>query len=336
MKNSLDPDSGAFSLRLFGIEADRFTGAGMIQRALADGLPTSIGPAWTLDHQNGDAHLARRLMAGRDRQADASVWISTPMPVAVPSPRHAHFVLDLRWQQTRSKLGAMYRNLDLRRILRESQHIFTISDDVRQQIEAFSPKDVSISVVPMGPGQVEGRVRVTPTDTKTIVMMGRARHKRNQELASLLARSPVVLNDYLIVALSVADEVRAQLEASDLSVEFHDSVDSDQLGALLDRSSVYIALTTDEGFGLPYVEAAYCGTDVIAVEGAVAREALGPHAVYLRAPDPTVEELEAALAAWDAERVGQLTDDARLRSWGNAVTHVADWLLDHGAPTTKD
>jgi glycosyltransferase involved in cell wall biosynthesis len=333
MNTSLDPGSSASSLRLFGIEADCFTGAGMIQRALADGLPESIGPAWTLDHQNGDTNLARRLMAGRDRQADASVWISTPMPIAVPSQRHAHFVLDLRWRQTRSKLGATYRGLDLRRILRESQHIFTISDDVQRQIEAFSTKAVSISVVPMGPGQVEGRPRVAATDTKTIVMMGRARHKRNQELASMLARSPVVRSDYQIIAISVADEVRTQLEASDLIVECFDGVDSDQLGVLLDRSSVYIALTTEEGFGLPYVEAAYCGADVIAVDGAVAREALGPHAVYLSAADPNLDRLEAALAAWDAERVGQLTDEARSRSWGNAVDHVAHWVLEHRAPT---
>ncbi len=321
------------SLRLFGIEADRFTGAGMIQRALADGLPEAIAPTWTVEHLDGEPNLARRLLAGRDREADASVWISTPLPILVPSERHAHFVFDLRWQDTRSKLGAAYRQLDLRRILNKAGHVFTISHHVQRQIEDFARSPISISVVPMGPGQVEGRKRVAATNTKTIVMIGRARHKRNQELVELLMGSSLVRDDYRVIAVSVDTVVRAKLEASDLVTEFFDDVDADQLGALLERGSVYIALTLDEGFGLPYVEAAYCSSDVIAVEGAVAREALGAHASYLTSPEPTVEELEVALRAWDAGRVERLAHDARSRSWGNAVSHVASWLLEPDGPT---
>ncbi len=316
------------SLRLFGIEADGFTGAGMIQRALAEGLPDAIAPAWTVNHVDGDANLARRLLAGRGRRADASLWISTPLPVSVPSERHAHFVFDLRWQETRSKLGATYRRLDLRRILDKAGHVFTISEHVQRQIEDFAGRPTSVSVVPMGPGQVEGRPRVTPTDHKTIVMIGRARHKRNQELANLLIGSSLVREEYHVIAISIDEEVRARLETSDVSTEFFEGVDANQLGSLLERSSVYVALTTDEGFGLPYVEAAYCGTDVVAVDGAVAREALGPHATYLSTPEPTIDEFEAALRAWDAPRVERLTDHARSRSWNNAVDHVAQWVLE--------
>ena len=332
MNSTCDTNSDAASLRLFGIEADRFTGAGMIQRALADGLPDAIGPAWKLDHHDGDASFGQRLAAGRDRTADASVWISTPLPVAAPSARHAHFVFDLRWQHTRSTIGAAYRRLDLHRILRRSEHIFTISDEVRRQIEAFTTTTRSMSVVPMGPGQVEGRARVSATDSKTIVMIGRARHKRNQELADLIARSHEVRNNYSVVAINVAPDVHARLENSDVDVELFDAINSDQLGALLDRSSVYVALTTEEGFGLPYVEAAYCSTDVIAVDGPVAREALGPHASYLNTAEPSLEQFEAALATWDAQRVTQLTAQARTRSWADAVDHVADWLLASATP----
>lgn len=312
------------TLEVFGIEADRYTGAGMIQRALRDRLPATVGPDWSVAAKNGSPSLIDRLR--RRSAADATLWVSTPLPLRRPSRRHAHFVFDLRWRSTRGRAARLYRRVDLMRIVRASDRILTISEHVANDIRAFSTRPLDVTVVPMGPGQMEGRPMVPPRDNKTLLVMGRAAHKRNELLADLLTSSSLVLEQYSIICVSVSDQVRSTLSPFDDRVEFHDDISAEQLGLLIERSATYVALTVDEGFGLPYVEAAYCGADVVAVDVPVAREALGPDAVFLSSGEPLVEQLEDALSQWDADRITRLQAHARRRSWAAAADAVAAWL----------
>lgn len=310
-------------VRLYGIESDRFTGAGMIERALALHLPEVLPAGWSVQVEFGSTSMVQRLFPGGDRTAAASVWVSTPLPVRRPAERHLHFVLDLRWTDTRSWPGRTYRRGDLHRIIKEADHIFTISEHVRSEIERFSHRSRSISVVPLGPGQVEGRPLVPIRNDRRIVLIGKAPHKRNEHLARLLAESDLVRREYAIDTIGVSEATIRTLEPLGRRVRHHEDVGSDQVGRILDEASVYAALTIDEGFGLPYVEAAYCGADVIAVDGTVAREIFRRDALYLSGPEPTVGELEQQLLAWEPQRIGRLRDRARGRSWLDAARHVA-------------
>lgn len=315
--------TGAPRVLVFGIEGHLYTGAGLIQRQLNQRLAESLGAEWEIELRNGSSSLTSRLFA-RSGMQDASVWMCSPMPLVRPSGAYIQMVYDLRWRQTRSRWGELYRRIDLDRVLRNADHIVTISKIVRRQLLEYAPQHgANISVTPLGPGQMEGYPASAPENTRTIVLIGRAPHKRNEEVAALLASSTLVREHYEVLAISVSDVAASILQQGGVRTTICDDVERDEFGALLDRASVYVGLSTDEGFGLPYVEAAYCGCDVIAADVPVAREALGLDALFVRPVPPTLAQLEDALESWDADRVGRLTDAARARSWTATADHVA-------------
>jgi len=221
----------------------------------------------------------------------------------------------------------VYRRLDLYRIAHRSDLIFAISEHMAEEIRKASDGSVRVVVVPMGPGQVEGRPLREPEDNNTLLLIGRARHKRNEHVARLLAASDLVRSDYRIIAVSVSDETRQVLRSSPVDVEFLDDPGVDEFAQLLERSSTYIGLSVDEGFGLPFAEAAYCGCDVIAVDLPVARETLGPAGNFVPTGALTVAQLEAALQRWDYDRVVQLHNRARQRSWAHFAATIAEWVV---------
>ncbi len=318
-----NPTGGTRTVRVFGIEADRFTGAGMIHRALADRLETDLGGDWRVESENGSTSILSRLVVS-PRPSSASVWLSSPMPARRPAGAFLPFVYDLRWRGTRSGIARRYRSTDLRRLMRHADHIFTISDHVRSQLIEVSPRRADdVSVVPMGPGQFEGRPVVSPIDSRTILMIGRARHKRNEELARLLVTSSLVREDFRVRAVSVSDETKNTLQLLGNAAFFADQLDISELAQEYERASVYVTLGVSEGFGLPYVEAAHRGCDVIAADVPVAHEALGKFAKFVDAAEPTVEQLEQALTSWNSDRVRALMGNALSRSWDDTSQHVA-------------
>jgi glycosyltransferase involved in cell wall biosynthesis len=141
-----------------------------------------------------------------------------------------------------------------------------------------------------------------------------------------MADSPLLRSRYRVVAASVSEEAKVLLRSGGLDVEVVDDISTERFGDILERVSVYVGLSVDEGFGLPFAEAAYCGADVVAVDLPVAREALGPDGNFLPDREVTVRDLEAAMESWDLDRVCRLRDRARQRSWRDCADSIAEWV----------
>ena len=96
------------------------------------------------------------------------------------------------------------------------------------------------------------------------MLVGSAAHKRNELAAAALAlaRPPWVRG---IIGVGVSEQVRETLSTV-LPCEWFQSVSDAEMLALYQRAEFFLMLGTDEGFGLPFVEALAAGCQVIATD----------------------------------------------------------------------
>ena len=196
------------------------------------------------------------------------------------------------------------------------------------QLSALTDK--AVVVLPMGPGQFADSATVSPVNTKTIVLIGRARHKRNEEAARLIAATRAVAENYRVVAVDVSPESAAILRAglAPDALTIRGRVERSELAQILAEGSVFLSLGVDEGFGFPYIESRYFGCDVIAPDVPITREVLGRDAPGLLA-EVDGRALVAALEAWDLVRVRREQRQAHERSWGDTSRVLLDGIERH-------
>jgi len=149
------------------------------------------------------------------------------------------------------------------------------------------------------------RAGIAP-DTRVIMYFGGITpHKNVQMLVAVFAElihdarfadvRLVVAGDYAReVFYSEFPKLRAQVEsACGDGVIFTGYVDDNTAACLLNGARVCVLPSFDEGFGLPGIEAAACGTPVIATRSSALPEWLGDAAIYIDPANPV--ELRAAL-----------------------------------------
>lgn len=317
-------------VRVTGTHSGPSTGAAIVQREIVSRLSRHLPPSVIISSEQRTEGLARRVLGHPfEEVADVLITTSTPLPLFVRARCVVPLVHDVRWKWTRSVPARMYRYLDAVQTGRRAAHALTVSHTVADQLRAlrFIP-DGGITVLRLGPGQFQD-IEPAPVDDRrdAIVLVGGAAHKRNEEAATLLAGIPSVRSGMRIIGVSVSDrtiEILREAFPSD-RLDFRSGLSVEQLAATFAEAKAYIALGTSEGFGLPYIEAAHQGCDVIAVEQALTWEILGDDAHLLRS-DPTTNELEAALDGWDAERVGRLQGRALARDWDDAAAQIAEQI----------
>jgi hypothetical protein len=215
--------------------------------------------------------LARGL---RPARGPVDVYLSAvpPFPYGIRAPSLA-VVHDLRWLWTRSKAGAAYRAWDLRRTVRHSAGLMCVSESTRRQLITFDPGAAEKARVQrLGPGQIPDG-SFMPSDSGHVLLIGDAAHKRNELAAAALAfaRPPWVQG---IIGVGVSDQVRATL-SNVFACQWFQGVSTAQMCALYQRAEFFLMLGTNEGFGLPFVEALAAGCQVIATDHLLAREVVG-------------------------------------------------------------
>jgi glycosyltransferase involved in cell wall biosynthesis len=210
----------------------------------------------------------------RPARGPVDVYLSAvpPLPTGVRAPLLA-IVHDLRWIRTRSKIGATYRAWDLRRTVRHSAALMCVSDNTRRELIAFDPQaSRKATVQRLGPGQIpEGSFQ--QSGSGLVLLVGSAAHKRNELAAAALASArPRWVRG--IIGVGVSEQVRATL-SNVFACEWFQSVSDAEMLALYQRAEFFLMLGTDEGFGLPFVEALAAGCQVIATDHSLAREVVG-------------------------------------------------------------
>jgi glycosyltransferase involved in cell wall biosynthesis len=226
--------------------------------------------------------LARGFTPARG-SVDAYLSTVPPLPFGVRAPLLT-IVHDLRWLRTRAKIGAAYRAWDLGRTVQHSDALICVSMNTHRQLLEFDPRAADkASVQRLGTGQIpDGAFR--RGSSGVVMLVGGAAHKRNELAASalILARPPWIRG---IIGVGVSRQVRERLSTS-FPCEWFSSVSETQMLALYQRAEHFLMLGTDEGFGLPFVEALAAGCQVIATDHPLAREVVGAAGLLLAAGDP--------------------------------------------------
>jgi glycosyltransferase involved in cell wall biosynthesis len=263
----------------------------------------------------GTAPMAR--MRGLTRgfwpaRGPVDVYLSAvpPLPYGVRAPLLT-VVHDLRWLRTRSKAGATYRAWDLRRSVRHSDALLCVSDNTRCELIDFDRRASAKAIVQrLGPGQIpEGSFQ--QSNSGLLMLVGSAAHKRNELAAAALAlaRPPWA---HGVIGVGVSEQVRETLSKV-FPCEWFQSVSDTEMLELYQRAEFFLMLGTDEGFGLPFVEALAAGCQVIATDHLLAREVIGAAGLLVIAGDPA--EVGKQLRSPPSVPAEVRADHAKCFSW---------------------
>jgi glycosyltransferase involved in cell wall biosynthesis len=317
------------------------SGIGVLQRALYPRLDQSgsfqlvLGPPQrraaltgpVAKAALGSIDLARQAMT--PASGDAILISTTPTPLFLNGPT-VGIVMDLRWTRTRTRLASAYRFNDLRRLVHRAVRLACISERTLRDLVSLMPEATAkAQVVHLGPGQV------SPSDFSigepgTVLMVGRAAHKRNVLAARALASvKPSWLRRVVGVALN--EEAQDILESAFGAerCEWHSSVDRISMAMLYSRAEIFIGLSTEEGFGLPFLEALTAGCLIIAVRQEVTEEVLGDSAILIE--DGTAEAIAGQLQQIGGQEwpsVESRRSQAARYSWDSAASAIAQMLRD--------
>ncbi|WP_157981607.1 glycosyltransferase [Protaetiibacter intestinalis] len=156
-----------------------------------------------------------------------------------------------------------------------------------------------------------------------MLLIGGGAHKRNELAARVLARRPAWCKS--VVGVGLSPQARTLLDdAYPGATEWVVRPTDEQLIDLYRSAEFFLFLGTEEGFGLPYIEALSSGCIVIAVDQPLTRELLGEAAVLVIDGDARDIESQLKHRAWPP-----LMERRKLAarfSWRAFAEHVRDEL----------
>jgi glycosyltransferase involved in cell wall biosynthesis len=173
---------------------------------------------------------------------------------------------------------------------------------------------------------------------RTLIMVGTIEPRKNHALAldamELLWARGVDAN--LCIAGKrgwMVDQFMARMSThveSGRRLRFIDGPDDEELLYCYAHSAALLLPSAGEGFGLPLIEAAQCGTPILASDIPVFREIAGDHATYF--PIGNAEQLATTLESWLAayDRGTMRRSGAMPRlTWEQSADALLDVLLDN-------
>lgn len=236
-------------------------------------------------------------------------WTSCPSVTTIHDAIHARF--------PPSQPGAtLYISAMMRRTLRKSVRVLTVSEAARQSIvETYGGDPGKIVVTPNGVDEIffadgpraEGRY---------FLFVGNDKPHKN--LGLLIDAFRRLRGDAQLVLAGAAFE-RYRDVPGVIAPGF---VTIEELAALYRGAIALIMPSLEEGFGLPVAEAMACGTPVIAADIPSLREVTGGAAFHV---DPhSVEELVNAMRNVTREHIGKARERARTFTWRRCAELTRD------------
>ncbi len=250
-----------------------------------------------------------------------SVYTFVPLTRPVTLLVAVHDVIAERFPQYvfNSRRARAFWTLKTQWAVRQAARVLTVSEHARRGVQAhFHLPPQKLSVTHEAPAPAfhpladASAIHATlahydvPENARIVIYFGGLTpHKNLSMLVSVFAdlvRDARFADVRLILAgdytrdvyYSAYPALRAQVDATcPRSVVFTGHVDDDEAARLLNAAQVCVLPSLDEGFGLPGIEAAACGTPLIATRESAMPEWLGDAALFI---DPTrPADLEAAL-----------------------------------------
>lgn len=278
------------------------SGVGVIQRiihpVLAEDAELVESPSRDVP---GRGATVRGLLAGLvppARGLDGYFCSVSPLPLAIRRAAPVVTIVhDLRWQTEQSRLKRAYRAWDQRRAVRLSDRLLCVSQRTYDDLIRFMPEAADKAEVAwLGPGIVPEGAWSDGVPGRALLIQP-APHKRNE----LAVRVMSLLPDGLVTSVrgvNVSEETRriAEEHLGADACEWSGRISDEELLDEYRQASWYVHLGTDEGFGMPYVEAMASGCTVVAIDQPLTREILGEGTAVLL-PDADPETMARAWAA---------------------------------------
>jgi glycosyltransferase involved in cell wall biosynthesis len=236
----------------------------------------------------------------RSRSADVfhSPWMNgamlhSPCPMVVTI--HDLAVLKRRSEHLRGGLRLRLRNLALQRAVSVIVPTEAVARDAVSHLKlerervAVIPEAADAAMYPRGPQDVAAIRARFGLPERYLVWVGGLQHPDPGKHVAKLAAAPRELPLVLVGSTRPwAHELPDVILTGQVSDE--------QLAAIYSGAHALVLSSTDEGFGLPAVEALACGTPVVACDVPALREVLGDRATFV-APGDMPGLIEAAQAA---------------------------------------
>jgi mannosyltransferase len=303
-----------------------YTGVGVFQRELNKGLmQRGIGVFCPEESQNRAIRPFQSFVRVIGPSYAAALVCTTPAPLVIRVPIIT-FVYDLRWRNTRGPGARLYRYLNLRRTVANSDHIFVDSRHIRDElVDLFPSASSKSSVLHLGPGIVSA-ADFAEGEPGTVLLIGKADYKRNELVSEALAMArPDWVTHFLCVGVSDAAFQTLVDAFGQATCERFNNVDDDTMRGIFRRASVYITASTEEGFGLPMVEALTAGCQVIAVRQPLTIEIMAGAAVLIDNGDS--EDIAHQLRRPQWISLGTRLAQAAMFSW-DAVAETVAMVID--------
>jgi glycosyltransferase involved in cell wall biosynthesis len=241
----------------------------------------------------------------------------------VPQTVTVHDLIHLRGAN--SAKYRPYYDLFLKPSIKRNGHVVTISETSRIEILNWLGTD-RVEVVNAGEGASEAFVRegiAHEASRPYFLYVGNLRaHKNVDTLMAAMAR---VADSDLVVVSSDSAAVEALASAHGIAerVTVFSETSDEQLASLYRGARATVQPSLLEGFGLPALESALCGTPVVFYEGcASVKEICAGHGVAVSSPDDAAE-WAAALTSVEVGSTfadGVVTREAY--SWGTVAAKV--------------
>jgi glycosyltransferase involved in cell wall biosynthesis len=209
-------------------------------------------------------------------------------------------------------------NIKLRLAAQQSSRLITVSDHARKSVARhFRLSEDAITIVGEAPAAVfrpladcgalaaiSERLAVPPLARMIVYHGAFAPHKNLRALARVflrLYREPRFSDVYLVMVGSQSGPNRVEFQALQTichgldRVKFPGALADHDLALALNRATLAVLPSLEEGFGLTGLEAVACGTPLIATRSSALPDVLGDAAVYFEPQDE--DTLYAHLAA---------------------------------------
>lgn len=214
-----------------------------------------------------------------------------PMVVTVHdlvSQKHAGLTL-------RAGLRGGMRKLAIERASRLICPTRAVADDVaalmriaRDRIEVI-PEAPASAFRPRPAGEVAAACESHDVPEDYVLWVGDLRHPDPHRRIPSLVHAP---RELPLVLVGAAGQWAHELDGAVVT----GAVSDDELAALYSGARALVLPSSEEGFGLPGIEALACGTPVVAADGPALREVLGGRATFV-APGDVAALMSAAEAA---------------------------------------
>ena len=192
--------------------------------------------------------------------------------------------------------------------IKQADRIIAVSECTKRDILEFGkidPEKISVIYQSCNPkftnmpteGEMETTVKKYDLPERYLLCVGTIEERKNLMLAVRSLR--LLPEDIHLVAVGkktkYADKVMETADKTGVSHRLHllSGVSDDELNVIYKKAEVFVYPSRYEGFGIPIIEAIFCGLPVVASTGSCLEEAGGPDCLYVN-PDDT-EGMAAAI-----------------------------------------